>query len=72
MNTRNRIVSALTQYDARQSKRGRQWNPYALGLYLEALERAEALVAKGQGWESALGECFCDRVLDVVLKAANR
>ncbi len=71
MNTKDRIISALTQYDARQSKRGRQHNPYALGLYFEAADRAEAMVGEGKTWEQALNACFNDRLLDVVLKAVK-
>lgn len=71
MTTKDRIISALTQYDAKQAKRGRQHNPYALGLYFEAADRAEALVKEGKTWEQALHACFNDRLLDVVLKAAK-
>jgi hypothetical protein len=71
MKTRDRIISALTQYDARQAKRGRQHNPYALGLYFEAFDRAEQMTKKGQTWEQALNACFNDRLLDVVLRAVE-
>jgi len=71
MKTRDRIISALTQYDQRQAKRGRQHNPYALGLYFEAFDRAEELTKKGQTWKQALEACFNDRLLDVVLRAAE-
>lgn len=68
MDTKDRIVAALTEYDRRQSTR-RGYNHYALGHYLGALQEAEKLVDDGQSWSDALPQVFCDRVLDVCLRA---
>jgi hypothetical protein len=47
MNTKQRIVAALTEYDRKQSTR-RGYNPHALALYLEALDSAETEVQRGR------------------------
>lgn len=81
--TREKIVSALTQYDEKEYQRSlknprARHNPSALALYLEALERAENEAAELKGpfaysdrLIEALKRNFCDRLLTVVLKAAN-
>jgi len=79
MTAHERIIHALTRYDDRQSKK-RGYNPHALALSFEALERTEEDAAKllpGQPFslngrmEESARKFFCDRLLDVVLKAIN-
>lgn len=71
MNTKeiqSRLASALTQYDAAQSKR-KGWNPHALGIYFERLEAVIADMESGTAPRQALLAGFNDRLLDVCLKA---
>jgi hypothetical protein len=68
MDTKQRIVAALTEYDRKQSTR-RSYNHHALALYFEALDEAETAVNRGQTWEAALKLSFNDRVLEVCLRA---
>jgi hypothetical protein len=70
MDTKQRIIAALTEYDRKQSTR-RGYNPHALAQYFEALDSAETEVQRGRMWEMALQGAFNDRVLDVCLRAAN-
>ena len=65
---RTRIVSALTDYDRKQSTR-RGYNHYALAMYLGALQDAAEMVGKGKTWPVALDAVFNDRVLAVAIKA---
>jgi hypothetical protein len=59
---RMRLGHLVTMYDRldsqRAAKKGRYFNHYALGLYLEACNRAEALVDEGQSWADAIGVSF--------------
>jgi len=64
------IVHALTAYDIRQSKK-RFYNPYALGLYMQALERADELVAEGKSMRYALVKSFTGPLLRAVGKAVG-
>ena len=68
MDTKQKLVNALTEYDRRQSAR-RGYNHHALALYLAALDEAEDRVNRGQSWWLALSESFNDRLLDVCLRA---
>jgi hypothetical protein len=68
METKQKLVNALTEYDRKQSTR-RGYNHHALALYFQALDEAEAAVTKGKEWKIALQGVFNDRVLDVCLKA---
>ena len=65
---RYRLVSSLTQYDISQQKR-RGYNPYALAIYLRAVDSILDDYKSGKSLEQAICESFCDRVLDVALKA---
>jgi|SRR5215471_3976298 len=71
----SRILSALTQYDMREEKkalaRGYSPNIYALGLYCQALQRAEDQMKSGATLRSALCQNFIGRLLAAVLKAAG-
>ena len=70
MDLQTTLASAATQYDIKQStKRG--YNPYGLGLYLEAVERAVKAVEQGSDVRTALLRCFNDRLLDAMLKAVG-
>ena len=63
------IILALTQYDIRQSKR-RDYNRYALGHYLGAMEDVDDQVARGIDLMDALERAFTGRLHDCVAKAA--
>jgi len=70
MDTKQKLIHALTEYDRKQSMR-RGYNPHALAIYFGALDEAENAVNRGQSWWLALTERFNDRVLDVCLKAVE-
>lgn len=65
---RARLVSAVTQYDAREStKRG--YNPYALGQYLERVEAICADIAAGATPRAAICAGFLGRLADACLRS---
>lgn len=75
-NMRLKIVCALTEYDRKQSTR-KGYNPYALPLYLGSLHRVEQLASLSENLATfelrrLFVRFFCDRVLDVVLKAIGQ
>ena len=70
----DRVYAALVAYDRRQrilASRNprRSWNCYALALYLQALDRADAAVYAGAEIGPALREQFCGPVLAAVLRS---
>lgn len=67
---RKTLVSALTEYDRKQSKR-KHYNPNALALYFAALDEAWEYYETNGDIVKALEMYFCGRVLDVVLKAVK-
>lgn len=73
MNTdiiRHKLVTALTEYDRKQSTR-HGYNHHALALYFEALDEAMSQYDNGATIEHALRCWFNDRVLDACLKAVR-
>ena len=62
-----KLAHAVTTYDRRASTR-RGYNPYALGIYLGAVERACELMATMPA-RDAVKQCFNDRLLDACLKS---
>lgn len=67
---RFKIVHALTEHDRKQStKKG--YNPYALGIYLDAVHHIDDCVKRGISLEDAICDAFCGRLLTLVLKAAG-
>lgn len=69
--TELRIVSALTRYDEKQSKK-RHYNPYALPIYFMGVSDAKhACKMYGKTVQEALAMHFCGPLLHVVLKAAG-
>ena len=68
MDTKDKLVSAATQWDMKQSKK-RGHNIWALGMYFQAIDDAAELVTKGKTWQAAINECFNDRLRDHLLKA---
>jgi hypothetical protein len=67
--TRFKLSMALTTYDRKQSTK-KYYNPYALGLYLQALERCERMATK-HDLRLCLLNCFNGKLLDVLLKTAG-
>jgi len=47
------------------------YNPYALGLYFQAMDRLDRYVARGDDLRLAMLHCFNGRLLDRLLKSAN-
>lgn len=67
---RFKLSMALTTYDRKQSTK-KYHNIYALGLYLQALERCEKLADQGHELRLCLLNCFNGRLLDILLKTAG-
>lgn len=68
MTTKDKLISAATQYDLKQStKRG--YNHYALGQYFERIDAVCLDIEAGAAPRAALLAAFNDRLLDVMLKA---
>lgn len=65
---RNKLSSALIQYDEKQRKK-KGYNRNAIALYLQALDRAVDDVAAGESVRRALCLNFTGRLLDVLLKS---
>lgn len=70
MSIRDKLISALTQYDEKQSKR-KFYNPHALGIYFERVDDVMADIERGATVRQALLAGFNDRLLDVCLKAVG-
>ena len=69
MDTHQKMVHAVTDYDRKQLKR-KDFNPYALAQYFEAIGYAESDVVKyGMSLELAINDHFCGRLEQVLLKA---
>jgi hypothetical protein len=62
---RDKLVSALTQYDMKQAKK-KYHNIYALGLYFKALDNVETAVDNGTSIHRALYDNFSDRLLSAL------
>jgi hypothetical protein len=67
---RFKIVQSLTTYDRQQSTK-KFYNPYALGLYFQAVERLEKYVTAGYDLRLSLLNCFNGRLLDRMLKVCE-
>lgn len=61
------LSQALTTYDRKQSTK-KHHNPYALGLYFQALERCERMSSAGHDLRLCLLNCFNGKLLDYLLK----
>lgn len=68
MTTQQKLCSALTEWDRRQSAK-RFWNPHALGIYFKRLEAVMVLVERGASWREAACCGFNDRLLSYLLKS---
>jgi hypothetical protein len=64
---RNKISSLLLQWDVKQEKR-KDYNRFAMGIYLQALDRVEEDFFDGMTLRQALEENFTGRLLDFLLK----
>jgi hypothetical protein len=64
---RIKLVNALTEFDIKESKK-RYYNPHALGLYFQSLQRCEGFANKGHELRLCLLNCFNGRLLDKLLK----
>jgi hypothetical protein len=70
MKIKDKLISAATQFDARNSKR-RGWNPYALPQYFAAIDSVCADIEGGLNVETAIRKHTDDRFCDVLLKAVS-
>ena len=67
---RLKLQTVIIKHDQMEAKK-RFYNPYALGLYCEALNRLDRYYALGYDLRLCLLNCFNGRLLDKMLKAAN-
>jgi hypothetical protein len=72
MTIESKLSHLVTRYDANQEKRARYYNPYALGLYLAAVDRVIEDIAKGMSLPDAINNNFNDRLAAYLLKHAAR
>lgn len=70
MDTKQKLVHALTRYDERESKK-RGWNPYALGIYLARIDEVMEDIKKGASIPEAIQAGFTGRLQSVCLKAVG-
>jgi len=70
MNTKDKLVHALTAYDRRRSNK-RDYNAWALAGYLERLDMVMERVDSGCDLRVAIMQGFSDRLQDVCLKAVG-
>jgi hypothetical protein len=73
---RTALINTLTEYDKNElvkhcKNAKRPYNVFALGLYMEALERASNAINCGTSRREALVDAFCGKLLDKVLKTLN-
>jgi hypothetical protein len=61
------LAHAVTRYDRKQEKR-KNYNPYALGIYLGRVDDIVAHVKGGAPVEIAIRREFNDRLADFVVK----
>jgi hypothetical protein len=67
---KNKLISAVTQYDRKQAtKRG--YNNYALGIYFERVDAVCADVEAGADPRAAITAGFSGRLADACLEAVG-
>ena len=62
MRTKEKLIHLLTRWDKKQSKT-KHYNPYALGIYLQAADEVVSMMESGKPLGVALAKCFNDRLL---------
>lgn len=67
MNTKDKLISLLTQWDERQSKR-KHHNPHALGIYFQQADRVALDIALGAPERAAIVAGFHGPMLDFILR----
>ena len=68
MNTKQILISALTQYDQKEKKK-RNYNIYALGIYFERVDDVMLDIEKGADIRAAVVAGFTGRLADHCLRA---
>lgn len=68
MNIKDKLISAATQYDEKQSKK-KYYNPYALGIYFQTIDSVMIDIENGFTPRQALIRRMCDRFLTHMLKS---
>lgn len=68
--TRHQLSHAVTEYDRRQSTR-KGYNPYALSLYLGAVQEIEADVDAGTDLRASIVAHTTGRLATALLKAVG-
>ena len=71
MNTRNLIISALIEYDKKQSKK-KFYNRNALGIYMRAMQEEVDPALENNDWKIALEEGFNGALLNFVIKFVEK
>jgi hypothetical protein len=67
MNTRDKLISLLTQWDSKQASR-KHHNPHALGIYFQQADRVILDIDLGADTRAALVAGFSGRMLDFILR----
>ena len=70
MDTKSKLVHALTRYDEKESKK-RGYNPYALGQYLARADLIMDDIKKGASVSEAIQAGFTGRLQAACLKAVG-
>jgi len=68
MNTRDKLIAAVTDYDRRMSAR-RGHNPFALSQYIERVNEVCRDIDNGRSVRDAILAGFNDRLCDACLRA---
>ena len=67
MYNRNKISNLLLKWDVKQEKK-KNYNRFAMGIYLQALDRVEEDFLDGMTLKEALEANFCGPLLNYLLK----
>ena len=70
MTNKDKMISAVTQFDARASKK-KGYNPHALGIYLQRIDEVCADIERGADIRRAIIAGFSGRIADCILKSVE-
>lgn len=68
MNTKDILISALTQYDQKEKKK-KHYNSFALGIYFQRVDDVMLDIEKGADVRAAVVAGFTGRLADCCLRA---
>jgi len=66
----HKLIHCITEYDRKEQSK-RSYNPHALPLYMQGVDRVEEALANGADLRSAITNVFTGRLLDRVLKSVD-